>query len=42
MVTTRTASVLANGAMAGNMVATYKTPKGEEVVVGTVTGTKAP
>jgi hypothetical protein len=42
MVTTRTASVLANGAMAGNMVATYKTPKGEDVVVGTVTGTKAP
>ena len=42
MVTTRTASVLVDGALTGNLVATYKTPKGEEVVVGTVTGTRAP
>lgn len=40
MVTVRTASVLSNGAIAGNMVATYKTPTGEQVVRGTVTGTK--
>ena len=42
MVTVRTASVLSNGMLMGNMVATYKTPKGEEVVVGTTSATKAP
>ena len=42
MVTVRTASVLVNGAMVGNLVATYKTPNGEQVVKGTTTGTKAP
>ncbi len=41
-VTVRTASVLKDGMLMGNMVATYKTPKGEEVVTGTVTGTRAP
>jgi hypothetical protein len=40
MVTVRTASVLSNGALAGNLVATYKTPTGEQVVKGTMTGTK--
>lgn len=42
MVTVRTATVLKDGMLMGNMVATYKTPKGEEVVTGTVTGTRAP
>jgi hypothetical protein len=42
MVSVRTASVLKDGAITGNVVATYKTPKGEEKVMGTVTGTKAP
>ena len=42
MVTVRTASVLKDGMLMGNMVATYKTPKGEEAVAGTVTGTRAP
>jgi hypothetical protein len=40
MVSVRTASVLANGALTGNLVATYKTPTGEQVVRGTMTGTK--
>ena len=40
MVSVRTASVLANGALTGNLVATYKTPTGEQVVRGTLTGTK--
>lgn len=40
MVTVRTASVLSNGALVGNLVATYKTPTGEQVVKGTMTGTK--
>lgn len=40
MVTVRTASVMTNGALMGNLVATYKTPTGEQVVRGTVTGTK--
>ena len=42
MVTVRTASVLSNGTLMGNLVATYKTPEGEQVVRGTLTGTKAP
>ena len=40
MVTVRTAAVVNNGAMTGNIVATYKTPTGEQVVRGTLTGTK--
>ena len=40
MVTVRTANVLSNGALAGTLVATYKTPTGEQVVRGTMTGTK--
>jgi len=42
MVTVRTASVLSNGALVGNLVAAYKTPTGDQVVRGTLTGTKAP
>lgn len=41
-VTVRTASVLKDGMLVGNMVATYKTPKGEEKVAGTTTGTRVP
>jgi hypothetical protein len=40
MVTVRTASVMSNGQMVGSLVATYKTPTGEQVVRGTMTGTK--
>lgn len=42
MVTVRTATVLNNGAMTGKMIATYKTPTGQEVVNGTITGTRNP
>ena len=43
MVVTRTASVMSDpNMMMGNMVATYKTPKGEEVVKGTVMSTRKP
>jgi hypothetical protein len=42
MVTVRTASVLKDGMMVGNLVATYKTPQGEQVVNGTSMGMKAP
>lgn len=42
MVNVRTASVLHNGMLSGNMVAIYKTAKGDETVLGTVTGTRAP
>jgi hypothetical protein len=38
MVTTRTASVLQDGMLIGNLVATYKTPAGEEQVSGTLHG----
>lgn len=38
MVTVRTASVLHGGMLMGNMVATYRTPQGEERVPGTVEG----
>ena len=40
MVTVRTATVMSNGTLVGNLVATYKTPTGEQVVKGTMTGTK--
>ena len=42
MVTVRTAGVMMGGMMNGNLVATYKTPSGEQVVNGTFTATKAP
>ncbi|MDA1082693.1 MAG: hypothetical protein O2973_13675 [Gemmatimonadetes bacterium] len=42
MVSTRTAGVLADGMLTGNMVATYKTPAGEELVTGTLMGMRAP
>ncbi|HUF50204.1 MAG TPA: hypothetical protein VMN60_05190 [Longimicrobiales bacterium] len=40
MVTVRTASVLRNGMLEGTVIATYRTPTGEEVVNGTLTGTR--
>lgn len=40
MVTIRTASVLQDGALVGNMVARYETPDGEEVVRGTMRATR--
>jgi hypothetical protein len=42
MVTVRTAGVMSGGMMNGKLVATYKTPQGEQVVNGTFTATKAP
>jgi len=42
MVTVRTASVLQNGALVGNLVATYRTAEGEQVVTGTITGSRIP
>lgn len=42
MVSVRTASVMSGGMLTGNLVATYKTPTGEQVVNGTMTGTKVP
>lgn len=42
MVATRTASVLKDGKMMGNVIATYRTPNGPEVVMGTIEGTRAP
>ncbi len=42
MVSVRTANVLSNGTLVGNLVATYKTPDGEEIVTGTMRGTRAP
>ncbi len=42
MVRTRTASVVQDGMLMGNMIATYRTPKGEEVVKGSFHGTRAP
>ena len=41
MVRVRTASVLADGMLTGLMTATYITPDGEELVPGTVSGTRA-
>lgn len=40
MVTVRTAGVLQNGELVGNMVARYRTPSGEEVVSGTIRGVR--
>ncbi|MFN2315237.1 MAG: hypothetical protein ABR551_08075 [Gemmatimonadales bacterium] len=40
MVRVRSASVLQNGALVGNMVATYRTPQGDQAVRGTITGTR--
>lgn len=42
MVTVRTASVMHDGMLMGKLTATYKTPQGEQVVNGTMTGTKQP
>jgi len=43
MVTVRTAAVkTGEGAMAGSMMATYKSATGEEMAHGTITGTKMP
>jgi hypothetical protein len=42
MVTVRTASVMSNGMLMGNLEATYKAPTETQVVKGTFTGTKAP
>jgi len=42
MVDVRTASVLRDGGLGGNVVATYRTPNGEERVPGTMRGTRAP
>jgi hypothetical protein len=42
MVTTRTAAVIHDGMLMGNITATYRTAAGEEVVTGTITGTRAP
>jgi hypothetical protein len=42
MVTTRVAAVMSGNTMNGNMIATYKTPAGPEVVNGTITGTRNP
>lgn len=40
-VTVRTAGVLEDGRMVGTMTATYRTADGEEVVNGTIEGTRA-
>ncbi len=40
MVSLRTASVLSNAMMQGAVVATYTVPDGQELVVGTFTGTR--
>ena len=42
MVTVRTAGVRSGDMMTGNLVATYKTPTGDQMVNGTFTSTKAP
>lgn len=41
-VTVRTASVRTDGGMSGNVIATYKTPAGDETATGTMTSIKAP
>ncbi len=41
MVTVRTATVMSGNSMMGNIVATYKSPKGQEVVPGTFNGTRS-
>jgi hypothetical protein len=40
MVQIRTASVLQEGRLVGNIIATYSTPDGEQVVPGTMEGTR--
>jgi glucose/arabinose dehydrogenase len=40
MVSVRTANVLQDGMLLGNLVATYRTPEGEERVTGTLRGTR--
>lgn len=42
MVSVRTASVLRDGMLQGVLTATYRTAEGEQVVPGTITGTRAP
>jgi hypothetical protein len=42
MVTVRTAGVRSGDTMTGNVVATYKTPTGDQIVNGTFMSTKAP
>lgn len=42
MVMVRTANVLRDGAMMGQLIATYDTPAGQELVMGTMTATKMP
>lgn len=42
MVSVRTAAVLRDGMLQGNLTATYRTAEGEQVVTGTMTGTRAP
>lgn len=41
MVSVRTATVLEDGMLVGNLVATYNTPDGEETVTGTMRGMRA-
>jgi hypothetical protein len=40
MVQVRTASVLSDGMLMGHLVATYKTAEGDEIVMGTLEGTR--
>lgn len=42
MVMVRTANVLQNGALMGQLIATYDTPTGQELAMGTMTATKTP
>jgi len=42
MVTVRTAAVMMNGMLHGNMEANYKSAAGDQMVRGTITGSKAP
>ncbi len=42
MVSVRTANVLSNGMLVGSLVATYKTADGEEIVTGTMRGSRVP
>lgn len=42
MVMVRTAHVLENGTLVGNLISTYDTPAGQEVVKGTIRSIKVP
>jgi hypothetical protein len=42
MTTVRTASVLEGDMLMGTIVATYRTPEGDERVAGTLHGTRVP